>query len=216
MKVQRGRTLALIFGLCLLMALACQMPINMANGDEPQETAAQNPTEAGVTDGQPAADQTIEITAEALAEALARETTDERSELLALLGRPDAFKISILEVEGGQIRRESWWYFAMGTQVDFVDGEVVWTMEVAPALEGSIFPAWYDPLAFEPGMSAVSAIQVVAEASPAGAAPEIVDVSDGGQDLAGGLILVGDQILIGIQDDRLVYVETVPMFAEEG
>jgi hypothetical protein len=218
MKAQHGRTIALMFGLCLMMTLACQQAVDMVTESAQREATSEGPVEETVALDEPAtaAAEELEISAEMLAQALARETVDERPEVLALLGRPDAFKMSLLDVEGHTVRHESWWYFGLGTQIDFVDGETVWTLEVSPAPPGSISPAWYDPLAFEPGMSAVAAIQLAAQASPAGLAPEIIDVSEGGQDLAGALILVGDQILLGILDDQVVYVETVPLFSEEG
>ena len=223
MKVRHGRYAAMLIGLCVLATLACQAATFFASGDESNSATGDSHTTEELAAVEPAADdpateavEALEITPAQLAEALAVETVDERPEVLALLGRPDAFKMSVLDVEGGQIRQETWWYFQLGTQIDFVDGETVWTLDLEPAPEGSIFPAWYDPLTFEPGMPAVDVIQLAAAASPAGAVPEIIDVSEGGEDLAGGLILVGDQIMIGVQDDRVVYVETVPLFAEEG
>ena len=129
----------------------------------------------------------------------------------ATLGRPDAFDISFVAVEGGQVRMESWRYYQFGTRVDFVDGEAVWTMEIEPAPAGTLFAAWYDPTDFEAGMSGAEASRVIAAASPAGAAPERIDLAEGGEDLAGGSTLVGDQILVGLYEDRVVYVETVAL-----
>jgi hypothetical protein len=148
---------------------------------------------------------------EDLQAALAAEVVDDRPGVLATLGRPDAFDISIVAVEGGQVRMESWRYYQFGTRVDFVDGEAIWTMEIEPVPDGTLFAAWYDPMAFEAGMPAAEASQVIAAASPAGAAPERIDLAEGGEDLAGGSALVGDQILVGLYEDRVVYVETVAL-----
>ena len=141
---------------------------------------------------------------------------DDRPGVHATLGRPDAFDISIVAVEGGQVRMESWRYYQFGTRVDFVDGEAVWTMEIEPAPDGTLFAAWYDPMDFEVGMSGAEASEVIAAASPAGAAPERIDLAEGGEDLAGGSALVGDQILIGLHEDRVVYVETVALVPAGG
>jgi hypothetical protein len=148
--------------------------------------------------------------------ALTAEVVDDRPEVLEYLGRPDAFSISIVEVEGVKVRMESWRYYQFGTRVDFVDGEAVWTIEIEPMPDGTIFAAWYDPLTFEVGMTGVEASQVAAAASPAGTVPEMIDLSDGGEDLVGGVALVGDQILIGLYEDRVVYVETIALMPEEG
>jgi len=148
---------------------------------------------------------------EDLQTALTAEVIDDRPGVLEYLGMPDAFDISIVEVEGVAVQMESWRYYQFATRIDFVDGEAVWTVEIDPMPEGTIFAAWYDPLAFEIGMTGAEVSQVVADASPAGAAPQVIDLSEGGEDLAGGLALVGDQIMIGLSGDRLVYVETVAM-----
>ncbi len=148
---------------------------------------------------------------EELDAALAAETVDDRPGVLAYLGPPDAFDIAIVQVEGGTIRRESWRYYQYATRVDFVDGEAVLTMEIEPMPEDTLFAAWYDPLAFEEGMTGEEVSQVAAAASPAGMEPEPLDLSEGGEDLAGGTALVGDQILIGLHEERLVYVETVAL-----
>jgi hypothetical protein len=147
--------------------------------------------------------------------ALAAETVDDRPGVLAYLGRPDAFNIAIVQVEGGTVRKESWRYYQYATRVDFVDGEAVLTMEIEPMPEGTLFAAWYDPLAFEEGMSGAEVASVAASASPAGMEPESLDLSEGGEDLAGGTALVGDQILMGLHEDRLVYVETVALMPVE-
>jgi hypothetical protein len=65
-------------------------------------------------------------------------------------------------------------------------------------------------------MSAIELIQVVTAASPAGTAPELLDLAEGGEDLAGGAVLVGDQIMIGLEDDQVVYVETIALVPDGG
>jgi hypothetical protein len=134
---------------------------------------------------------------------------DERPRILENLGRPDEFDIAIVDVEGGQVRRESWWYYGFGTRVDFVDGVIAWTVDLESAPGGMLFPGWYDPTQFVTGMTIEDASALLAAASPAGTIPEMIDLSEGGEDLIGGVMLVGDQITLGFQDGRLVYVETI-------
>jgi hypothetical protein len=148
-----------------------------------------------------------------LALALSVPPVDERPQVLASLGLPDEFDIAVVDVEGGQVRRESWYYYGYGTRVDFVDGTIIWTLDLEPAEEGTIFPAWYDPTVFESGMSIEAASRAAAAASPAGTAPDAIELSEGGEDLAGGVLLVGDQITLAFQDDALVYVETIGVTA---
>lgn len=156
------------------------------------------------------------ITASEIEAAFAAEVVDDRPTVLEYLGRPDAFSISILTVENVQVRMESWRYYQFGTRVDFVDGEAAWTMEIDPAPEGTIFAAWYDPLAFRQGMTMDEVVQAITSASPANVPPETIDLAPGGEDLEGGVFLVGDQILVGMEDDKLVYVETMGLFPADG
>jgi hypothetical protein len=95
-----------------------------------------------------------------------------------------------------------------------VDGEAVWTVEIEPMPDGTFFAACYDPLAFEAGMTEAEISRLVTAASPAGMEPQRIDLSKGGADLTGGTVLVGDQITIGLFEDRLAYVETVAMMPE--
>lgn len=148
--------------------------------------------------------------------ALDAETVDHRPEVLEYLGRPDAFDIAIVEVEGRSVRRESWRYFQYGTRVDFVNGEAVLTVEIEPVPDRTLFAAWYDPLAFEAGMSPEEVNRVIQETSPAGTAGEQISFPPGGEDLAEGSALIGDQIMIGFYEERLVYVETIALVSEGG
>ena len=154
-------------------------------------------------------------TREDLALALAAPTVDERPDILANFGPPDEFEISIVEVDGGQVRMEAWRYYGYGTRVDFVDGEIIWTIDLEPGPAQSIFPAWYDPLAFETGLTLDEARDVLTAASPAGFVPEEIDLSAGGEDLAGGVMLVGDQIMLTFDQGVLVYAETFGVSLEE-
>lgn len=155
-----------------------------------------------------------ELPGYSIEEVLQEESLDDRPGVVSYLGLPDAFTISQILVEGVPVRVEAWRYFAFAMRVDFVDGEATWTMDLEPAPEDSILPAWYDPLAFELGMPASEVASVVALASPAGLSPEVTDLSEGGEDLAGASMMVGDQILIGLDESGVVYVETIALFPE--
>ena len=76
---------------------------------------------------------------------------------------------------------ESWRYYQYATRVDFVDGEAVWTAEIEPMPDGTLFAAWYNPLDFEAGMSAELASQVASAASPASTTLERIDLSPAGK-----------------------------------
>jgi hypothetical protein len=207
-----GCAIALVIGLC---ACAVVVVISMTAGLPFGLDEVINRTLGGISDAL-TGDGSTPYTREDLALALAMPTVDERDEILATFGPPDEFEISIVQVEGGQVRLEAWRYYGYGTRVDFVDGEIIWTIDLEPGPAQSIFPAWYDPLAFETGMTPDEARDVLTSASPAGFVPEEIDLSEGGGDLAGGVMLVGDQIMLAFEQGVLVYAETFGASLEEG
>jgi hypothetical protein len=156
-----------------------------------------------VSGGQPASDQMT------LTEALATEPEDRRPRVLEELGAPDAFSIRFDTVEGQVVRWESWSYFDFGHSFDFVDGELLWTVELDPIPDGSLYAHFYVPEDFQAHMSTAE----VRELLPGQSLVE-VDLSEG--DIEGGLVLAGDQILLAFDQDRLVYVETFILAPEEG
>lgn len=137
-----------------------------------------------------------------LAEALAVAPEDRRPAILAAMGAPDAFSISFDTLEGQVVRSESWSYFDYGQRLDFIDGELLWTAELEPVPDGSLYAHWYTPESFSAQMSSAEARSLLA-----GQSLEAIDLAEGGAE--GGLLLVGDQILLGFEQDRLVYVETL-------
>lgn len=200
MKTKSIHILTLIGMIALMMMVtgACRLPFTLPFSRE-----------AGVSD--PAIRDLEDLQA-----ALSAEKVDDRPEIIAYLGKPDAFDIAFIKVEGGFIRMESWRYYHFGLQVDFVDGEAVWVIELDPMLEGTFFAAWYDPMDFVLGMTGTEVARLVAESSPAGEEPQWIDLAEGGEDLIGGVALIGDQIVIGLDQDQLVYVETIALLPAGG
>lgn len=185
----------------LIVGLACNL---LTRQSEPEIVAEPEQPAALVED------------VEALREALAAEVEDHRPEVYAYLGRPDAFDIAIVEVEGVLVRMESWRYYQYGTQVDFVDGNALWVIEIDPMPEDTLFAAWYNPMDFYDGITGTAAIKIATKASPANMEPQIIDLAEGGEDLVGGFALVGDQIVIGLYEDQVIYIETMALVPEGG
>jgi hypothetical protein len=76
------------------------------------------------------------------------ESVDRRPAILSELGGPEAFVITVDEFDGTVSRFESWSYYSVGTQIDFVDGELLWDIEIAGLPGGSLLPLAYDPTEF--------------------------------------------------------------------
>jgi hypothetical protein len=156
----------------------------------------------------PLADAVFEEAGVSLEEALAVSPEDRRQEILSQLGPPDAFSLEWQELEGRQVRWEEWSYFDFRSRFDFVDGELVWTLDIDPAPDGTIYAHAYDPLAFRAGMSMV---EVKAQLPDLNFAEFPLEEAD----IPGGILLAADQIMLGFDQDELVYVQTFILAPED-
>lgn len=135
------------------------------------------------------------------------EAPDRRPELLTLMGTPDAFVMTVDEIEDELVRFESWMYYEAATQFDLVDGELLWAIDLDLMPDGSLYPLQYEPAMFEPLMS---------RADVKAALPDVqlmeVGIGDDAMENAG--FLAGEQLLLGFVDDQLVYAESFALVPE--
>lgn len=141
-------------------------------------------------------------------EALAVAPEDRRHEIISQLGPPDAFSLEWQELEGRQIRWEEWSYFDFRSRFDFVDGELVWTLDIEPAPDGSVYAHAFDPLAFQPAMSLAEVKTELPDLS-------FTEFPLEEADIPGGTLVAGDQILLGFDQDELVYAQTFILAPED-
>ena len=143
-----------------------------------------------------------------LEEALAVKTEDRRPEVLALMGVPDAFTLEWQVLNEQYVRWEEWSYFDFGSRFDFVDGELLWTIDIDPAADGSIYAHTFDPMIFQPGMSPTDL---------KAAFPDLpfMEIPLEEADIPSGMLLVTDQFMAGFSEGYLVYVQTFIMSPTE-
>jgi hypothetical protein len=180
----------------MVAALACHLP-ESSKTETPQEQT-----------GLEAAQAIYDEAGISFEEALAVPSEDQRPGILNQLGPPDAFKLEWQELEGELIRWEEWSYFDFESRFDFVDGELLWTLDLDPAPDGSFYAHAFDPLAFSFGMS-MTEIEVMLPDV------ELTELPLEEADIPGGLLLAGDQILLGFDQDQLVFVQTFILEPEE-
>ncbi len=136
-----------------------------------------------------------------LEEALAVTPVDRRQSVLDLMGPPDAFKITFQELDGSIVRSEEWSYFDSLTRFDFIDGEMLWTVDLDPVPDASLYAHRYDPRDYVAYMSTAEVEDLLSD--------QILERTDLAEaDIEAGLLMSGDQILLGFDDDRLVFVQT--------
>ena len=171
----------------LIASLACNMPA-------PGQPPAGSPTQ-GAAEALP--DMSLE-------EAVAIDSLDSRNDVLFLMGAPDAFSLHWQPVAGQSVRWEEWSYFDGRARFDFVDGELVWTADLGSAPDGSLFAQQYDPTAFDEGDRLEDLQGVLNVLGP----QELETVPLDEADAPGGEMVIGDQILMGFDQGRLVSVDT--------
>jgi hypothetical protein len=192
----RSFRLLLLLAALLIAGLACNLPgITTGNGrtDEIDH---------------PELDTLMEEVGISLDEVMAVPSVDERPDTLELLGAPDAFTLQWQELQDQYVRWEEWSYFDFESRFDFVDGVLLWTLDIDPAPSGSIYAHVFNPLEFEVGMTMAEVQRML---------PDIVmtEITLDEADIPGGVLFAGDQILLGFDEDALVYVQTFILEPEE-
>lgn len=130
------------------------------------------------------------------------ETVDRRGALLGELGGPDAFVVKADEIAGEVSRLESWTYYAAGSQIDLLDGEILWTAEVDDLPNGSWLPLAYTPLEF----TLLAGVDDTLAALPGADLRSLPDVA-AEFEVAGAEVWAGEQLVLVFVEDALVYVE---------
>ena len=144
---------------------------------------------------------------------------DHRPQVLRQMGPPDTFRILFAEANGKPLRRDEWSYFDDKTRFDFINGNLLWTINLDPMPDAAINAATYDPLSFTDGMTEEAARALLSDRN---LAP--VDLGSAGFSpadqaalgITGCDILAGDQIILGFDHDKLVYVETFALAPKDG
>jgi len=198
--------------LLVLTSLACNA-FDFVNSpsDAPSETPEASSTIAEEFEDSATLDEIVqqlsEETGMTLEEALSMPVEDHRERMLELMGPPDTFRLIFQELEGTVVRREEWAYYDLGARFDFVDGQLIWSVELEPIPEVAIYAHFYDPRDFTAYMSTAEVREMLADQELAE-----MDLTDG--DIPGGLMLGADQLMLGFDQDRLVYAESFYLVAE--
>jgi hypothetical protein len=143
---------------------------------------------------------------------------DDRDQVRAVLGVPDAFILAFEPgPDGSTQRREEWYYLERQTGFEFVDGRVLTLLPLeAPGsplgAEGtgiSFVPSFYDPQDFDRAMSVDDVVAMLTDPSSlvSTPAPDELEVELH--------VYAADQILFAFDAEGLAYVETVPLTVEE-
>lgn len=172
----------------IVSMLACNMPIPSSLGDTLPDILPM------ASDGSMTLEEAVDTAPE-----------DSRDQVLSLMGAPDAFSLTWQPVGEHTARWEEWSYFDAGTRFDFVDGELVWTADLEPAPDGSLYAHQYDPTNFTADQGLGDLRDVLNVLGP----QDLVSVPLDEADAPGGELIVGDQILLGFDGGRLVRVETL-------
>lgn len=196
--IVQSRSSHWLFAVLLLIAagLACNMPGTGSEEIQPEEM------------DHPEVDTLMEEVGISLDEVMATPALDERLETLELLGAPDVFTLQWQLLQGQSVRWEEWSYFDFESRFDFVDGVLLWVMDIDPAPSGSVYAHVFNPLEFEVGMTMAEVQSILPDIA-------MTEITLEEADIPGGVLFAGDQILLGFDDGGLVYVQTFMLEPEE-
>ncbi|CAB4880400.1 unannotated protein [freshwater metagenome] len=132
----------------------------------------------------------------------------ERQAVLDALGEPDAFRLTVNDLDGVSVTQESLVYGELTARIDLVDGVVAGTETIDPYPTGTMYPHQYSSWELRGGMTAQ-------EARSALEGVELVSMDGSAVGIPGGTWLAGNQLLLGFADNKLVYAETFPLTPDE-
>ncbi len=136
--------------------------------------------------------------------------SEDQIEIVNRLGPPESFTIMICatdEESDETVRTEIWNYYSMQSRFVFTDGKLIMTEEIEAIDENAVMPE-YTPDRFVYGMSFKEVIDILGEKEFALA--EVID-----EYVENGDLYFTEQLVLGFKDDRLFYVESLPLIPEE-
>jgi len=178
-----------------------------SSGDSTDDSTGSDDVATGDAAGGDASSQADPIGVEDVA---GFESIDRRGELLAELGGPDAFVITVDEIGGEVVRFESWSYYEANSQIDLVDGEILWDVEIDDVPDGMLLPLAFSPMEFTM-LSSVDEVLGVLE----GVELESLGAAAAEFEIEGAELWVGEQLVLAFVDDALIYVETYALAADD-
>jgi len=138
---------------------------------------------------------------------------DDRGAVIASLGNPDSFTISMFAIAPGKdqmVRYETWYYYRARTVFEFLNGDVLAieyiTGEDATVAEAILPP--YSPYQFIPGLDFESVADIIGQ--------EYFMFYELGDDpLEDGELVYTRQTALGFKQGGLFYVRTFPFFTDQ-
>jgi hypothetical protein len=135
----------------------------------------------------------------------------EQQALIDQFGYPDAFTIqfyvdSLTDQSQQEVRLEIWTYYLAGQEITLLNGQVIDRFEIDIPY-GALAPVPYRPEQFTGNMDADTALL-------ASGLQEYIKAPLETESVPGGILLFGEQIVLGLKDDNLLYVEGFAL--EEG
>jgi len=178
-----------------------------SSGDSTDDSTGSDDVATGDAAGGDASSQADPIGVEDVA---GFESIDRRGELLAELGGPDAFVITVDEIGGEVVRFESWSYYEATSQIDLVDGEILWDIEIDDVPDGMLLPLTFSPMEFTMLSSVDDVLGVLEDVEL-----ESLGTAAAEFEIEGAELWVGEQLVLAFVDDALIYVETYALAADD-
>ena len=138
----------------------------------------------------------------------------DQEKIVKKFGTPESFKLMIKIEYVNFVREvtriEIWNYYSLKTSLAFIDGNFEAEEEIEDVPDWTLFPIIYRPEQFANEMSLEEVKKKIIGDKPF----ETMGVP---KDLLPDAQLIGfEQIVLGFEQEKLTYVETIPLFPKEG
>ena len=131
------------------------------------------------------------------------ELSADQQDLVASFGQPDIFRLTMID----DLRHEIWTYYQMERNYIFINGQFVEDQIIEDVGEDFQFPQ-FKPTHFKAGMSSEEVEKILGEHSAEGEIdPQILENAK--------IYDFYDQIKAGFKDDKLIFIQTLPVFIPE-
>jgi hypothetical protein len=131
--------------------------------------------------------------------------TGSREALMSVLGPPDAFVSKVESLDGNDVAVETFFYAALAHRFDIVNDVVVGDEAIPPYPDGTILPLHISYYDVRTGLTMQEVTKSLEQITLTPIDGTSLGLPDGTQ------VLAGDQVVIGLLDGLVFYVQTFPL-----
>ena len=125
--------------------------------------------------------------------------SEDQKDLVASFGYPDTFTLMM----DSETRYETWAYYIMNKAFSFIDGSFLEEIEMSEIDNESMVFTEFKPTQFKNGLLFADIGKILGEPNKKGDIdPDLLENAE--------IYNYSDQVIVGVQNDQVIYVQTLP------